>query len=79
MRRAQYELPGFSAGTVVYLLDQALELCERAVQQGQGTLLLEGIAERMLAARQHTYDWMHAAALLTDYDAAREAVTARRG
>ena len=73
--RAQYEEPGFAAGVVGLLLDQALELCAHAVRLGQGTLLLDGIAERMRIARQHTTDWMRLAQMLTNYDAARVAVS----
>lgn len=74
VRRAQYELPGFTAAAVGVLVDEALMLCGHQAKRYGRTLLLDGIVERLQTARAKVTDWMRTAQMVTDYDCAREAV-----
>lgn len=74
VRRAQYEMPGFTAAAVGVLVDEALALCEYQARLYGRTALLEGIVLRLQQARARVTDWMRTAQMLTDYDCAREAV-----
>ncbi len=62
-----------------HLLGQALELCALAVQQGPTTVVIDGIADRLRRADRYAGDWQRTAVLVTDYDAAREAVASGEG
>ncbi len=74
IRRAQYELPGFAAGTCVARLDLALELIGSYRQRYGTNVLVDAIEEHLRETRQDISTWMHYARYVTDYDAAHEAV-----
>jgi hypothetical protein len=78
IRRAQFEIPGFTATAVGLLVDEALVLCEHQARRYGQTVLLEGIVQRLQDARTRVTNWVHNAQMLTDYDCARDAVRRER-
>ena len=73
-RRAQYELPGFSAGIVRVQIGRALELLEHYQQGEAPEELLQNAAQVLERAQETVTEWMRLAACVTDYDRAREIV-----
>ena len=79
IRRAQFEIPGFTAGAVGVLVDEALMLCGHQVKRYGPTLLMQGIVERLQQARASVNEWTRTAQMVTDYDCARDAVAGKEG
>ena len=71
-------MPGFTAGAVEALVDEALMLCGHQAKRYGKTLLLEGIIERLQQAKAKTAEWGRCAQMLTSYDCARDAVLRER-
>lgn len=74
VRRGQYEFPAFSAGTVKVLLEKALWNVQMHSKRYGMTVLLETALEQLREAQQEIVVWQRLAAMITDYDAARELV-----
>ena len=72
--RAQYEIPGFTAGMVVGLLRRILWLLDRRAERYGEDPLLREVRAVCRRAIEYAERWMSEARMVTDYDAAREAV-----
>lgn len=73
-RRAQYELPGFSAGVCLTRLEHAISLIH-AYRQRYGTnILIENVVTELSEVRADIITWQAYAQMVTDYDAAHGAV-----
>lgn len=77
-KRAQYEMPGFSAGVCVARLEHAISLIH-AYRQRYGTnILIENVVTELSEVRQDVINWQMYARLVTDYELAHRAVTEER-
>jgi hypothetical protein len=74
IRRGQYEFPAFAAGVVAALMLGAIRLIGLSVQRRGGDALLEEAVKRLGQACGEVRGWQRMAAMVTDYDAAREEV-----
>ncbi len=74
VRRAQYELPGFAAGNCAAHLDLVLTLTSAFTTRYGRNAIVESIEQHIREARQDIINWQYYARMVTDYDAAHEAV-----
>lgn len=72
-RRAQYEMPGFSAGVCLTRLEHAISLIH-AYRQRYGTnILIENVVTELSEVRQDVINWQMYAQMVTDYELAHRA------
>jgi hypothetical protein len=77
-KRAQYEMPGFSAGVCVARLDRALLLFAHFRERYGSNVLVENIVDCLFEVRQSLIDWQMYAQMVTDYEMAHRATREER-
>ena len=77
-KRAQYEIPGFSAGVCVARLDRALQLFAHFRERYGSNVLVENIMDCLREIRQDIIRWQMYAQMVTDYELAHRATREER-
>ena len=72
-KRAQYELPGFSAGVCISQIDHARRLLQAHEERYGRNALLRNVADTLGEIRESIVTWQMYARMVTDYDAAHRA------
>jgi hypothetical protein len=77
-RRAQYEMPGFSAGICISQIDHARRLLQaHEVRYGQNALI-RNVDDTLGEIRESIVSWQMYARLVTDYELAHRATREER-